>query len=184
VEPGHRAQEEAGDLGRPVGGDVEVLPGVGQVVGDVGEALGDLLKPETVLDLEPGFDGVPILKERVNAVRAAFPRVQPLTEERLAQLPSRSNTCTQAVFATYRMPDGPAPASIWLLEDYLAEDDIVEGVLIIRPEHGGSEHGSVFGKDLIRMGGEVLNFTPMSLREALGLCSVDHEQALARVRGA
>jgi len=37
VEAGGRAEEEARDLGRPVGGDVDVLPGVGQVVAGVGE---------------------------------------------------------------------------------------------------------------------------------------------------
>ena len=88
------------------------------------------------------------------------------------------------MFGTHRMPDGPAPASVWLIESYLAEDDIVQGVLIIRPEHGFSENGSVYGKDLIGMGGEVVDFAGVSFRDALALCDKDHEEALALIRGA
>src|SRR5215216_795771 len=62
VEPGRRAEEEARDLGRPVGGDVELLPGVGQVLGGVGEPGGaapvelgqvELARPTRTGDVDP-----------------------------------------------------------------------------------------------------------------------------------
>ena len=59
----------------------------------------------------------------------------------------------------------------------------MDGVLIIRPEHGFSEHGSTYGQELLRAGGEVVGFQPMTFGQALDLCGQDYEQALAAVRG-
>lgn len=142
------------------------------------------LDPAKVLDLERGFGGIEVLRRRVEQVRAAFPQVKPLTKERLGELPDdRTDQIAMAVFGTHRMPDGPAPGCLWLVESYEPADDIVDGVLIIRPEHGFSEHGSTYGKDLLRAGGEVVGFQPMTFGQALDLCDQDYEQALAAVRG-
>jgi hypothetical protein len=52
----------------------------------------------------------------------------------------------------------------------------VEGVLLISPEYGDSEHGSVYGQDLMRMGGEVVGFKGMSAGAAMQLTNEDFDK--------
>lgn len=140
---------------------------------------GFLLKD--VLDFELGYNKIGVLQDRVNEVRAHFPVTEKLTQEHLDALPSRSSTCSLAVFGTVRMPDGPSSAGIWLLSEYQPEDDIVDGVLLIRPEDGTSEHGSIFGRQLLNVGGKITNFGGCTFREAVELTDMDYTAARAAV---
>jgi len=84
------------------------------------------------------------------------------------------------VFCTWRLPHATAPGAIWLLHSYLPGDDIAEGVLLVRPELGVSEHGSVFGRQLLQLGGEIVDAPVVPWREALRLVDDDHAAVLAR----
>jgi len=134
----------------------------------------------SVLDVAPGYAGVEVLRQRVAAVRATLPDLTELTKERLAQLPTRGRDCTLAVFCTWQLPHATAPGAIWLLHSYLPGDDIAEGVLLVRPELGVSEHGSVFGRQLLQLGGEIVDAPVVPWREALRLVDDDHAAVLAR----
>jgi hypothetical protein len=59
----------------------------------------------------------------------------------------------------------------------------VEGVLFLRPEHGFSEHGSVFGRYLLRCGGEIIGTPVVSFADAIALTNQDYDAALALVTG-
>src|SRR6266542_1936628 len=52
-----------------------------------------------------------------------------------------------------------------------------DGVLLVRPELGVSEHGSVFGRQL---GGEIVDAPVVPWREALRLVDDDHAAVLTR----
>ncbi len=145
-------------------------------------AYGWSLNPAGMLDVEPGYGGIPTLAERVASVQATLPDLRPLTPERLCQLPTRGATCSLAVFGTWPMPDVRAAGAIWLLHSYLPDDDIAEGVLLLRPEHGVSEHGSVYGRQLLRVGGEITGAPALPLSAALELTSADYDVALAVIR--
>jgi hypothetical protein len=140
------------------------------------------LQPERVLDVVEGYGGRTVLTERLAAVQARFPKLVALTVDRLLDLPERGNDCTLAVFGRWSLPgcDGTS-AALWLLHSYLREDDIVEGVLYLPAGVGVSEHGSVYGRDLLGVGGEVVGFAPWTLRDAIAWTGVDHADVLARV---
>jgi hypothetical protein len=144
---------------------------------------GFAITADRVLDVEAGYAGVEVLRQRVAAVRAALPQLRELTMERLGRLPSRGRDCTLAVFGTWRLPQTTAPGAIWLLHSYLPGDDIAEGVLLIRSEAGVSEHGSVLGRQLLRIGGEIVDAPVVSVDEALGLVDADYAMVLARLTG-
>lgn len=138
---------------------------------------GFVVNPEKVLDVFPGYDAAGP-SEMVRKVRDHFPILQPLTQERFNELPAESSTLSLCMFGSYRMPDSTAAGSIYLATNYLREDDIIEGVLLIRPEHGVSEHGSVWGQQLLRSSfGEVVGFEPISFAEGLELCNLDFDFA-------
>lgn len=144
------------------------------------------LRAEDVLDLVKGYNGQAELTRRVQDVRARFPEVKALTQERLDALPSRSNDCTLGVFGTLHMPDGAiCTDAVWLLDSYLNGEgnDIVEGVLYVRPDVGISEHGSVYGRDLLRFGGEIIDLPPTTLAQALAMTDWDHDDLLAYILG-
>lgn len=133
--------------------------------------------PRKVLDVLPGYSTEEAAK-LVRAARDHFPVVKPLTQERLNELPANSDTLSLCVFGTYPMPDTPAPGSIYLVSNYMSEDDIIEGVLLIRPEYGVSEHGSVWGRALARgRFGEVVGYDPISFAEGLRLCNMEFDEA-------
>lgn len=135
-------------------------------------------KLKNLMDICPGYAGVERFRQRVNLVRATFPQLVKLTQADLDALPHRSNACSLAVFGTHRMPDGPSAGAIWVLHSYQKADDIVEGAMFIRSEDGVSEHGSVFGKDLLRFGGKVVDFGGMTFKEALDLTDREYHDIL------
>jgi hypothetical protein len=128
-----------------------------------------------------------------------FPQTRPLTQERLNQLPAVGDDCTLAILGTLRLPDGETPGAIWLIHSYMSEEDIAEGVLIVPEGFAISEHGSILGRELLHMGGEILNApTPtdggsvarvqgcterptISLKEALEYTNKPWKEALDRV---
>lgn len=139
--------------------------------------------PDKVLDVLPGYSAADAA-EMVRRVRDHFPKLKPLTQERLNGLPSNSETLSLCVFGSYRMPDSTATDALYLLSEYMREDDIVEGVLLIREEHGFSEHGSVWGRTLVGgRFGEVVGFEPISFAEGIHLCNLEFEEAYGQVIG-
>jgi hypothetical protein len=62
-------------------------------------------------------------------------------------------------------------------------NDIAEGVLLVRSAAGVREHGSVLGRELLRIGGEIVDAPTISLDEALGLVDADYAMVLARLAG-
>lgn len=141
------------------------------------------VKEEELLDVIPGYSTDEAI-ELVRKVRSYFPELVPVTQERFDALPTRSETLSLCVFGSYRMPDSTATDALYLVSNYMREDDIIEGVLLIRPEHGFSEHGSVWGKTLIHGNfGEVVGFQPISFSEGLELCNLDFQEAYGRVVG-
>lgn len=145
------------------------------------------LDADKVLDVIPGYGHVDELQTRLDAVRAKFPQVQELTSERLAELPDETDDgtrppCTLAVFGRVELPgQPPCLDAVWLIHTYIADADIAEGVLYLRPESGFSEHGSIYGKQLQDFGGEILNFAEVTLADALDLIDVDHDEVLQRI---
>jgi hypothetical protein len=57
---------------------------------------------------------------------------------------------------------------------------LAEGVLLVRPEVGASEHGSVLGRQLLRLGGKIVDAPVVPCREALRLVDDDYATVLAR----
>jgi hypothetical protein len=141
---------------------------------------GFVLQPDRVLDYVPGYNGVEALRAKVAAVRAKFPVLAPLTQERLEQLPEEGRVCTLAVFGTFRLDDTTHKA-LWLIHSYDSENDIAEGVLFVPPNVGVSEYGSQYGKHLLGFGGEVVGFTPVSFADALAWTDRDHDDVIADV---
>jgi len=139
--------------------------------------------PSKVLDVFPGYATADAV-EMVSKVRAHFPKLTPLTQERFRELPFESETLSLCMFGTYRMPDTDCPGSIYLASNYMAEDDILEGVVLLRPGHGFSEHGSVWGQQILRFSmGEVVGFEPISFAEGIHLCDLDFEEAYEQIIG-
>ncbi len=135
------------------------------------------IEPAKVLDVLPGWD-IPGAGRRVADVRATFPQVRELTAERLRELHSNCNTCSIAVFGTLRFGQG-VPGAIWLLHEGMASEDIVEGYLFVPPNaEACSEHGSAYGRDLINMGGEVMDFAPMHMKD---VCDMEYADVLAAI---
>lgn len=137
-----------------------------------------------VLDVVPGYDTARA-KAKVDAELARIPVLSDLTQEDLDALSSRSNTCSLAVFGTW--PGFPSSGSctnaVWLIHSYLKSEDIVEGVLFVDPSTGESEHGSVFGRDLLRWTvGKVDGFSGMSLQEALDALDLPQEELVLAVK--
>ena len=143
------------------------------------------VRPDRVLDILPGYAAADAA-EMVREVRAHFPQVRAFTQERLEALPYQSDTLSVCLFGTYRMPDDDQSDAIYLLSGYYGqEDDIAEGIVLLRPSIGTSEHGSVYGRQLLhshRMG-EVLGFAPISYGEGFALCNLDFEDAYERLLG-
>lgn len=141
------------------------------------------LSPGGVLDVEVGYNKVGVLRERVERVKATFPEVEKLTREHLLALPEEAPSPAQiglVVFGTWRGPDGRSSGAVWCLHSYMREDDIVEGFLLVRPEDGESEHGSIYGKQLLSFGGRVVNPPAMSFAESMELRNLPYHEALAR----
>lgn len=148
---------------------------------------GFLLDPDKVLDVEEGYGKTDFLTGLVHQVRATFPVLEELTQEHLDALPEEAPNPAQiglVVFGSWRGPDVRSPGAVWLLHSYMHEDDIAEGYLLVRPEHGESEHGSIYGRQLLHVGGRVVNPPAMSFAQAMDLGSLDYHKALAQIVGA
>jgi hypothetical protein len=144
---------------------------------------GWILDPTQVLDLEPGHDRTGLLRARVQQVRASLPAVEDLSRQHLRALPRRARRPVPiglAVFATWYAGPSTSPGAIWLLHSYLPEDDIAEGYLLLRPGPGISEHGTIFGKHLLRTGARILHPPKLRLADALTLADLPYHQVLAR----
>lgn len=143
---------------------------------------GHRLGPDSVLDVVPGYNHA-ALATRVAAVRAQFPQVRELTKERVAALPGGSADCTLAVFGRWRMPHAVGHDAVWLLSGFLTDDEIVDGVLFVRPHVGVSEHGSIYLADLLAVGGEIVDAPVVSYAKAVEMTNWDHDAVLALLRG-
>lgn len=149
---------------------------------------GFVVNPEDALDIIRGYD-TQQAQALVDDVRAVYPRLRNLTQERLEQLPGEGefdDVCSLALFGRWPMPDSVATDCIWLIGEYWPGDDICDrSVLLIRPEHGISETGSVYGRQLLQSQavGEIVGFEPISYREAVHLCDLDFDEACAAVFG-
>jgi hypothetical protein len=141
------------------------------------------ISADALLDVQPGYTAVEQLDQRVATVRAGLPQLTELTKARLAQLPSNGGDCSLAVFGTWRLPDKSSAGAIWLLRSYLGGGDIAQGLLLVRPEDGLSEHGSVLGEQLLQVGGEIIGAPVLPWQEALALVDADYATVLARVTG-
>ena len=143
---------------------------------------GYLVDPAKVVDVLDGYSTADA-QELVSTVRSYYPKLQNLTQERLEQLPgegSDTDTLSLALLGEWRLPDAQAVDCIWLIGEYWPEDDICDrSVLLIRPEHGTSEHGSCYGRQLVGSNatGEIVGFEPISYRHAIELCFVDFDEA-------
>lgn len=148
---------------------------------------GFVIDPSAVIDVLDGYAGAEA-ENLAEKVREHFPRVRRLTRERLLELPGETDDrqpCTLALFGTHRLPDSETHDAIWIINSYWPDDDIVEGVLLVRPEHGFSEHGSIYGEQLLRglPVGEIVDFEPMAWATAVQLCDMDFDEASAIALG-
>lgn len=143
---------------------------------------GYLVDPEKLVDLIDGYSTA-TAQQFAADVRAVYPELVNLTQERLEQLPGEGqggDTLSLALLGEWRLPDSRAVDAIWLLGEYWKDEDICDqSVLLIRPEHGTSEHGSVFGQQLLgnRAIGEIVGFPGISFRDAIHMCDVDFNEA-------
>lgn len=151
---------------------------------------GFYLKGDKVLDAVEGYGKVGVLQDRIDLVRATLPELVALTKADLEAVTGKvdedggSPPVVLAVVGTWRMPDGDSPAAVWLISEYDADDDIADGVLLVKESDGFSEHGSVYGEQLLSgRFGKVAGFAGMSFKEALALTNGDHADGLAAVRG-
>lgn len=125
------------------------------------------LKTENILAVARGFGQGDRLKEHVDSYVNALPHAGPLTQEHLNALPSRGRTCTLAAVGTSPFFGATLPG-IWLVHSYLAEADIAEGVFVVPDGHGAvTEHGSVYGRDLLRRFAKVEGSISVPLSDAL-----------------
>lgn len=136
----------------------------------------------SLLDVLPGY-ATARAHELVTKARAHFPKLKAITQERLNEMPSSSELLTLCAFGGYHMPDSVQADALVLYGEYDPENDILDtGVVLLRPEHGVSEHGSMYGQHLLRWNfGEVEGFEPISFREGLELCNLDFDEAYSRV---
>ncbi|HSE44245.1 MAG TPA: hypothetical protein VLA89_02840 [Gemmatimonadales bacterium] len=141
------------------------------------------VQSERVLDVFPGYATEEAV-QLVGKVRRHFPQVSELTYDRLKELPTNSETLGLCMFGSYRMPDSTQTDALYLASEYWPEDDIVEGVVLLRPEHGTSEHGSAYGRQFVQGNfGEVIGYEPISFAEGLHLCNLDFEEAYDQIIG-
>jgi hypothetical protein len=144
---------------------------------------GVAISADSILDLEVEYGATQAMRTRVEAVRSTLPQLRELTRQDLLTLPMRASDpapIALAVFGTWQSPDVLSPGAIWLLHSYDPDDDIADGVLLLRPEHGHSEHGSVPGRTLPGFGGRILNPPTLTLETAMDLTDLPYAQALAR----
>lgn len=144
---------------------------------------GFVVDPKRVLDVFEGWV-TNVAEANVTAVRNCYPELRNLTQERLNHLPQSPTHphCSLALLGANPVFGGAD--CIWLIGEYWPDDDICDtNVLLIRPEFGVSEHGSCYGKDLLRNRqlGEIVGFDRIPFGDAIKLCDLDFDEACARV---
>jgi hypothetical protein len=145
--------------------------------------LGVSLDRVRILDCEPGYGKTPLMRQRIEQVRASVPSVQQLTLDDLHALPENASDPARiglVVLATWRAEGQTSPGAIWLLESYQRDHDIAEGYLILRPEDGVSESGSVSGWQLLATGGRIIDPPELTFDDAVDLADLPYHEALAR----
>lgn len=149
---------------------------------------GNGIRAHTVLDFVEGYGGADELRARLAAHEEQLPLLQALTRERLDLLPDEAPDpaqCTLACFGRWALPHDETATAVWLLHSYWTEQDIAEGVCFVPPQVGTSEHGSIYGRQLLGMACEVVSFTGLSLRDAVQMTNHEdggHAAALELVR--
>jgi len=170
-----------GEMLKAIEGTILMHDGKVAMIPKRGRTKGHYVPVDKVLAVYPGYCAKDV-QATANAVRETFPKLQRLTQERLNAMPEvmpEGGLLTLCVFGSYRMPDGVASDALVLMGEYDAENDIVDGgVVLLRPEHGVSEHGSVYGRYLLSWDmGEVLNYEPITFARALELCDLPFDRA-------
>lgn len=141
------------------------------------------VKPEETLDVLMGYSTAEAV-ELVQRVRSRFPQLKALTQDRLKELPTNSETLSLCMFGSYRMPDATQTDALYLASEYWPQEDIIEGVVLLRPSVGVSENGSAYGRQFVNgLFGEVVGFEPISFAEGIHLCNLDFEEAYEQVIG-
>jgi hypothetical protein len=144
-----------------------------------------------ILDVQPGYGHAGLMRERIAHVRDRLPRLKPLTGKHLAHLPSpevseelaeagKPVPIGLALMGTWRMGDITSPAAVWLIHSYDPGHDIAEGYLLISEAHGYSEHGSVYGRDLLRFGGRIIDPPQLVFDDAFTLGRLPQQDWLVR----
>lgn len=142
------------------------------------------VSPDRVLDLLPGYDTDQAV-ELVRRVRAHFPEVRAITQERLKELPTNSETLGLCAFGSYVMPWGKQTDALYLASEYWPSDDIIEGIVLLRGENGVSETGSIYGRQLLEGNfGEVVGYQPIDFAEGIHLCNLVFDEAYEQIIGA
>lgn len=146
------------------------------------------ITPSDIIDLFLGYGHTGDAAGLVNEARGHFPYLTEIDHERLCELPEYdldsevSESITLCAFGTWKMPDSTAVDAIQLIATYDKENDICDGgVLLIRPEHGTSEHGSSYGRQIISNFGEVQGFEPITFKEGIDLCDIPFGEAYERI---
>ena len=108
------------------------------------------LQPDQILAVRRGFNQGDTLRVLVDDLVRVLPAVETLTQDDLNALPTRGGTCTLAAVGTSPFYGSNVPG-VWLLHSYMPEADIAEGVFVVPDGHGAvTEHGSVYGRELLR----------------------------------
>ena len=136
---------QQGRLFRGASGDVGLLP-TGK------RTNGIRLRREDVLDIVP--DTKPASVDELNRRwydSTGLPPTEPLTVEALRGA-SEENPIA-VVWTHPGFGEGPTQGCVWYIDDYQEEDDIANGFCWV-PDTSGlySEHGSVYGKDILKAG--------------------------------
>lgn len=137
-----------------------------------------------VLDVIPGYS-TSTAQDFVDMTRGSLPKLKEITKERLLELPRSwdNEQITFCAFGTHRLPGSEQADAICMFAEYDDENDILDtGVVLVRPSHGVSEHGSMYGQQLLAgLWGEVVGFQGMTFSEAIKLCELDFEEAYLEV---
>lgn len=139
------------------------------------------LPADKLLDMTTGY-GTGELSARLSSVQSSLPALSPLTADDFRTLPTHGGTCKLAVMGRYGFErDNLTHLAVWLLHTYLPSDDICEGVLYLPGNVGFSEHGSIYGRQLLSLAGKVEGFTPVPLVTAMEWIDIPHMEMLKRV---
>lgn len=132
---------------------------------------GYVIDPSKVVALTEGYDPSPLVE--LYQSHSVGDTAEASTDL-FSKLPHRGETCSLAVVVNWEVCGTRAPGCMWLCHSYMADDDIVEGMFVV-PSNTGlvSEHGSVYGRQLIDRAAAVLTGAkPVSFSDAINLDSL------------